>query len=432
MKRIFIECTCTHNSDVNTGIQRVVRNLTRSLVQLETDKIKIIPIQSVHGLFETIDKNHLFNPTNDLPELEGGVIYLSLKKLFYWGRFSLAVLMPRNLKAYLKSPFYVHGSLANQVHRIMLKFKFFRSILLKNNYRFQPGDIILLPDSWWSVNLWYQLRKAKRQGAIIISIVYDIIPFTHPQFFDELLVRAFQKWLIKSVSYVDAYVAISKCVMMDLQNLFQQLKLKTTKTKFAYYHNGADLVNINNLDIRVNKLDSIFKNGLPTFLTVCTLEPRKNHSQILAAATNLWQNDNQFNLVFIGKKGWKIDSFVQKMRAHDEFDKKFFWLSNINDAELIYAYKNSTALVYASIAEGFGLPIVEAKVNGLRVLASDIPVHREVGMDGIEYFKLQDSDDLANCMKKVLDGQPAPAGHCVEPLTWNQSAKQLLDVISKL
>jgi len=88
----------------------------------------------------------------------------------------------------------------------------------------------------------------------------------------------------------------------------------------------------------------------------------------------------------VGKMGWKMDVFKVRLDTHPELNKRLFWLNGISDAYLEKVYGACRALIAASVAEGFGLPLIEAAQKGLPVLARDIPVFREVGGTGATYF----------------------------------------------
>jgi glycosyltransferase involved in cell wall biosynthesis len=78
-------------------------------------------------------------------------------------------------------------------------------------------------------------------------------------------------------------------------------------------------------------------------------------------------------------------------------------LNFVPDEDLRVLYKNSLAFVYASLSEGFGLQIAEAIVSDALVIASDIPVFREVYQDNVLYFDPYDSGSILNIMQKVLE-----------------------------
>jgi alpha-1,2-rhamnosyltransferase len=105
---------------------------------------------------------------------------------------------------------------------------------------------------------------------------------------------------------------------------------------------------------------------------------------------------------------------------------------DLSDAELVHAYGRARALIFPSRAEGYGLPIVEALAHGMRVLASDIPVHREVGGPWCAYFA---PDDIAGLAARIIRWEqdeafpaPEPVGDFHSP-SWKQAVEQLMAVV---
>ena len=117
---------------------------------------------------------------------------------------------------------------------------------------------------------------------------------------------------------------------------------------------------------------------------VGTLEPRKGHRIALDAFEALWADGLDVCLVIAGKHGWGVDHLAEAIRTHREFGKRLFWHERVDDAGLAQLYSDCDGLIAASFAEGFGLPIVEAGYFGKPVIASDIPVFREVGDGAVE------------------------------------------------
>ena len=138
------------------------------------------------------------------------------------------------------------------------------------------------------------------------------------------------------------------------------------------------------------------------WLVVGTIEPRKNHSFILDVFEELWDQGRQDKLVIIGRIGWKCDQVIARMQSHPELEHKLFFFADASDDELLYSYRNSQGLIFASYVEGFGLPIVEAMASKLRVFCSEIPVFREVGGTYPSYFALEDKKiGRASCRERV-------------------------------
>ena len=109
--------------------------------------------------------------------------------------------------------------------------------------------------------------------------------------------------------------------------------------------------------------------------------------------------------------------------------------NSLSDTELDYYYKHSKALLSPSLAEGFGLPIIEALNQGLPVLASDIPIHREVGNDFCTYFDVNKPDNLAKIIINIEKTGKMPqvrSSKEYKAITWKDSCKDLFSQVKIL
>ena len=134
-------------------------------------------------------------------------------------------------------------------------------------------------------------------------------------------------------------------------------------------------------------------------------------------------------LCCVGKCGWQNDSLLARIKKHQRYGKTLFLWNDLGDDELAFCYQHAQMLLFASYAEGFGLPIIEGLHFGLPVMASDIPVHREVGKKNIEYFDLSDCSDLVRKIEvKEREGfADANDALVIQPWNnWKQSAHSLM------
>jgi hypothetical protein len=100
--------------------------------------------------------------------------------------------------------------------------------------------------------------------------------------------------------------------------------------------------------------------------------------------------------------GWHQESIVRKYLPWIERGEAFM-LEDIPSSELRLLYKHARATICPSFAEGFDLSGVEAMMSGGAVVASDIPVHREIYADAAEYFNPYSIEDLVRAIKGVID-----------------------------
>jgi glycosyltransferase involved in cell wall biosynthesis len=164
---------------------------------------------------------------------------------------------------------------------------------------------------------------------------------------------------------------------------------------------------------------------------VGTIEPRKGYDQALEALEQLWDDGIDVNLVLVGHFGWLMEPFRKRLEAHAQYNRCLFWIDDVNDDELDAVYRASTWLLAASWGEGYGLPLIEAALRNIPVIARDLPVFREVMGEHAQYFRAQQSSELADVLRNVLSLAYVPPPAKPFP-TWQGSAASLSSVIKKL
>ena len=167
---------------------------------------------------------------------------------------------------------------------------------------------------------------------------------------------------------------------------------------------------------------------------VSTIEPRKNHVYLLDAFDLLWAENTDAALCFVGKIGWKNEQLIERIRRHPQLGKRLFMWNDLNDRELEYCYLNARSLLFPSHVEGFGLPLVEAMQRKLPVMASDIPVFREIGGDAMAYFELSDPANLARLVRHYESSGAFPVEGDMSQwkwLTWKESTGQLISRVQE-
>ncbi len=450
-KKIFIECTYTHFSELNTGIQRVVRKLVTLLPDIAKEYgFEVQPVALQNGNFIEIEK--LNSIETNLARNQKQLPVSTLRHAYYVSRKGVAILLPHpKVKHFLfahRNEFGINYLLDKTVVRGVRKVK-----SLINPSRTTPGntqqrinaskgDILLLLDSSWHMNIWKAVEQMRTQGMRPLTIAYDLIPILHPQFLNESLVYVFRNWFRQAALRCDGFIAISKTVQAEIeQKLAEMPEIKATDKFTGHFTLGADFLNPDATPQTVRKqLKKMFSQQKSatkqpnTYLSVGTLEPRKNHQYLLDAFDRLWDQGLKINLCLVGKCGWQYSEILARVKHHRLYKKNLFLWNDLNDNELAYCYQQSRTLLFASHAEGFGLPIIEGLQFGLNVMASDIPVHKEVGKGNIDYFKLDDPDDLA---RKIAQQEAEGFSEKVKPAAsfkwsnWEQSAQSLMQEITR-
>lgn len=274
-------------------------------------------------------------------------------------------------------------------------------------------------------------KAMRNQGVRVLFVVYDILCVRVPQYFETVPVQAFQQWL-SVVAESDGAICISRAVRDDLLEWVKENPVaRARQFETGWFHLGADIENSKPTRGIPETAATVFgaMQKRPAFLMVGTLEPRKGHTQTLAAFDELWGAGQDVALVIVGKQGWHVESLAEKLRSHTEAGKRLFWLEGISDEYLDSLYANAKCLILASEGEGFGLPLVEAAQHRLPILARDLPVFREVAGDHASYFSGKTASDLASAITEWIrlnETGLAPQSTGMPWLTWEESTQMLM------
>ncbi|WP_413725025.1 glycosyltransferase family 4 protein [Sodalis sp. RH16] len=275
----------------------------------------------------------------------------------------------------------------------------------------------------------------KDRGVEVYYVVYDLIPLHKPDNFVAKLSLEFTEWA-KTVSYANGIICISRSVADEyIAWIKSHAPSRKTELKVGYFHLGADIKNslpTSGLpDDAKEILDYI--DGKLNFIMVGTLEPRKGHIQIIKCFDELWSQGIDANLLIIGRQGWLSENLVNLINEHPELGKKLHWFNGISDEYLDELYKKSSCLIAASEAEGFGLPLIEAGMKGIAIIARNIPVFKEVAGENAFYFSgitpLQQSEEIKQWIDLWNRGMH-PVSSGMKCLTWKESAEQFLNCLN--
>ncbi|HUH00373.1 MAG TPA: glycosyltransferase family 1 protein [Kofleriaceae bacterium] len=108
-------------------------------------------------------------------------------------------------------------------------------------------------------------------------------------------------------------------------------------------------------------------------------------------------------------------------------------LGHVAESDLAALYRGASAFAFPSLMEGFGLPPLEAMHAGTPVLASDIPVHREVLRDGALFVAPRDIDGMARALERICEDQAlrqqlaASSRRVVDGYSWARTARDTFD-----
>lgn len=230
----------------------------------------------------------------------------------------------------------------------------------------------------------------------LIYTLYDLTFLEHPELTTEENRTGCFQGVFEASHRADMIVAISAFSRDHFLTMFPHYPAERIRVVYPASRFALDGSNGRRPDAGIPLHPERF------WLSVGTLEPRKNHIRLLRAYAALKaEGKGCLPLVMAGGAGWMMDDF-KKTVAELGLNEDVQLLGYVGEDEIRWLYKNCYALLYPSIFEGFGLPVLEAMSLGAAVITSNVTSLPEIIGDAgllVDPFSIE---DMARTMKKMI------------------------------
>jgi glycosyltransferase involved in cell wall biosynthesis len=414
--KLYIDVTHTWTSDIQSGMQKVVRQLCHvwsspdfecELVFFQNGSYKILPHSSFNEIVSTYSER---NPKNTFRKNT----HARLRPIYQ----KILSRVPLNLRAaVLLSP------PAKKIRKFLNEIPSVEGHVLVNE---QNINLLILEIIFDSDHLNHVIELVTKKKAKLTFFSYDLIPINHSQFCSPELILIFQKYLELS-RLSEKLWSISNTTRHELEEYVgESLYLKKSLFKWlppTIYAKCSHrpVVEISNV-------------GKSYWLFVSSFEPRKNHLGLFEALRILRNQKIEIpKVVMVGANSWDNEPITKEIQnlVREGFDLNV--LNNISECCLGDLYEQADLTLYPSHFEGFGLPVIESLSFGVPVVTSDIGSTGELlGLPGTLGFKQGSSHDLASKLKSFLENNQLQQNLRADAFkgkdnlgTWTQYAKEL-------
>lgn len=269
---------------------------------------------------------------------------------------------------------------------------------------------------------WY--LPPQKKGKVVATI-FDLTPIIYPELHKENTIQLERLRLKRVIKFADLVITISEHTKKDFLKLSPHKKIEViypaVSKEFSPKKNSQDKKILEKYNL---------KDGY--ILSVATLEPRKNVELLIKAYL---KSGLPQSLVLVGGKGWKNEKLLKLVK---KFPNRIKITGYILDNERPAFYRQALFLVYPSLYEGFGIPVLEAMSCGTPVITSNNSSLPEVGGDAVLYIDAKNIDQLAEKLRAVASNQKLRRDLKRKSIiqskkfSWDRSVKKLLSVYSEL
>lgn len=295
--------------------------------------------------------------------------------------------------------------------------RFWTQIGLSLEMFFQPVETLFVPAHT------LPLMGGKRNVVTVHGLEYEICQEAY-----SLWERLYMRHSIQfSCRKADTVIAVSKNTREDLLKLYQVAEEKIRVVYEGYIPQDEKQESV-----------SSHRQSLTTdsVLFIGRLEERKNILRLIEAFEILKERFQRGeSLVLIGKKGYGYEKIAARIEA-SKYKENIEVLGYVTDREKKSYLENASVFTFATLYEGFGLPVLEAQAAGVAVVTSNTSSLPEVGGEGAVYVDPLSSESIAEGLSQVLQMSEEEKATLIlrgkENLTrfsWEKCAQEIAEVL---
>ncbi len=231
-----------------------------------------------------------------------------------------------------------------------------------------------------------------------IITIHDLAYKKFPNLFQSQVLK-WDKIIAQNVYRTDSIIVPSEQTKNDVINAFKvpedMVNAIYLPVDDKFYHSIDKLL--------IEKVKEKYKLLFPFILFVGTIEPRKNITVLIEAFEKLHKLKKlELHLVLVGKLGWYYKPILDRI-SKSSIKNKIHLLHYIPLDDLVAIYRLAEFLVYPSIYEGYGVPVLEAMASGTAVITSRSSSLIEIAGDSALFFEPSDSDKLRDAILNLCE-----------------------------
>jgi glycosyltransferase involved in cell wall biosynthesis len=292
------------------------------------------------------------------------------------------------------------------------------------------GDVLVVLGSPWSHTDYANLVEAQRaRGLQVALLIYDLMPFRHPEWCSPVLARQFCPWFDSVLPLCDFLFTISRATASDVAAFARERDWTLpAATPLPMGTGFGDRETVPHRTARLPEPRSYA-------LYVSTIEARKNHLLLFRVWQRLLKEVPETKvpkLVFAGRVGWLVDDLMRQIMNAGNLGGCLVIVEDPTDEELTALYQGCLFSLFPSFYEGWGLPVSESLAFGKPCLVANGTSLVEAGGDLVKYFDPDNLHDAYSVIRTAIE-DPDELAHWAarvqrefRPVPWSLAGEALL------
>jgi glycosyltransferase involved in cell wall biosynthesis len=283
---------------------------------------------------------------------------------------------------------------------------------------------------------FHHLPSASHRFASRVLLLHDVLPLTHPQWFagDEPRILATAAKRIEDEGWTLVFDTVE--AMRQAQGVIrfssEQAHVVPLGVDHGLFHPPMESASRSDFRARLGLTG-------PWFCTLGTLEPRKNLTVVIRAFRKFLEatESRDTKLVLAGTRGWKTEALEAALAEAGDSRSNIVLPGFLSDQDLPLLYHGASAFLFPSLAEGFGLPPLEAMACGAPVISSNASCMPEVLGDSAFWVAPDDVGGWTDALALFSRSEETRQRHRQLGLdraagyTWHRTAEVLVSVIER-
>ncbi|OAN80080.1 hypothetical protein A8B78_11460 [Jannaschia sp. EhC01] len=250
-------------------------------------------------------------------------------------------------------------------------------------------------------------------------MIHDLIPLTHPNYVADGLPKPFAGRIDRVRRYADLVISNSAATQADLDAHWAGQSVPMRQI-------------VAHLGVTPWQMPDPLDREPGHFVMLGTVEARKNHALMIDAweALAAMSLPQMPELHIIGATGWKVDDLIARIEAHPLLGQSIFMHGPLSDTEVQGHLARANALLFPSLAEGYGYPPLEAALAGATPICSNLPVFRETLGDCAVYVDSNDAYSWTETIRQHFCGIAVkPELTTLKVATWAEHFSKVAEAI---